>query len=133
MKKKTKKRVTDFVPKHNRMLGNHLTSLKKKRNNHKMGKRKSISTLKKPSSKKQPGLNKVFACPFCNREKAVQVTMLRKEGLGQLSCKVCGVNFQSRIDYLSESVDVYADWIDTCDATAKEITARGEEEEEDGY
>lgn len=33
---------------------------------------------------------------------------------------MCGQTFQTNINYLSAPVDVYADWIDACDAVAKQ-------------
>ncbi|MCJ1486602.1 hypothetical protein MMC06_006780 [Schaereria dolodes] len=46
--------------------------------------------------------------------------MDKKAGTGDLSCKVCGQQFQTGINFLSAAVDVYSDWIDACDAVAKE-------------
>ena len=72
----------------------------------------------------------------------------KKGGIGELSCKVCGQQFQSGINCklvlwdhgdvarsskphnltdLSAAVDVYADWVDACDQVAKE---NGEEPDE---
>jgi len=50
----------------------------------------------------------------------VSVSIEKKSGVGNLQCKVCGQTFQTNINYLSAPVDVYADWIDACDAVAKE-------------
>ncbi|CAI7671823.1 unnamed protein product [Penicillium pancosmium] len=61
-----------------------------------------------------------FACLFCNHENSVVVKLDKKLGLGDLSCKVCGQKFQTGINYLSAGVDVYSDWVDACDAVAKE-------------
>lgn len=44
----------------------------------------------------------------------------KKAGVGQLSCKVCNQQFQCAVNYLSMAVDVYSDWVDACDAVAKE-------------
>jgi len=38
--------------------------------------------------------------------------MSRPEQLGQLKCRVCNVQYQTRINYLNEPVDVYSEWID---------------------
>ena len=71
--------------------------------------------------------------------------MDKKTGTGELSCKRCGQKFQTRINCkflvdpilgyllgrerlgdsflsidLSAAVDVYADWIDACDAVAQD-------------
>jgi len=50
----------------------------------------------------------------------VSVKMDKKSGTGELSCKVCGQQFQTGINYLSAAVDVYSDWIDACERVAKE-------------
>ena len=88
----------------------------------------------------------IFPCLFCNHEKSVTVKIDKKGGVGNLSCKVCNQQFQcavnctltsppTRLDAeknensnadvaiptdLSAAVDVYADWVDACDAVAKE-------------
>ena len=41
--------------------------------------------------------------------------MDRKAQLGYLSCRVCQCNFQAPINYLSEPVDVYSDWVDAAE------------------
>lgn len=116
-----------------------------------MGKRKKAA--KKPQGKKRnEPLATTFPCLFCNHEKSVTVKLDKKSGVGQLSCKVCNQQFQCAVNYLSAAVDVYADWVDACDAVAKEhggepgsqgisqsrataavgrATARAEEEEEE--
>lgn len=53
----------------------------------------------------------------------MSVSIEKKSGVGNLQCKVCGQTFQTNINYLSAPVDVYADWIDACDAVAKEAAA----------
>ncbi|KAF2026656.1 Elf1-domain-containing protein [Setomelanomma holmii] len=85
------------------------------------GKRKSSSKPQGP--KKKEKLPTVFQCLFCNHEKSVSVSIEKKSGVGNLQCKVCGQTFQTNINYLSAPVDVYADWIDACDAVAKEAAA----------
>ncbi|PGH29564.1 hypothetical protein GX50_07678 [[Emmonsia] crescens] len=79
-----------------------------------MGKRKKSS--RKP---KEP-LPTTFSCLFCNHENCVIVKLDKKLGLGNLSCKICGQRFQTGINYLSAAVDVYSDWVDACDAVAKD-------------
>lgn len=83
-----------------------------------MGKRKK-SSRKPQGPKKQEPLAKVFTCLFCNHEKTVIVKIERKNGVGNLRCKVCGQSFQTSINYLTAPVDVYADWVDACDAVSK--------------
>ncbi|KAF1915331.1 transcription elongation factor Elf1 like-domain-containing protein [Ampelomyces quisqualis] len=86
-----------------------------------MGKRKSSSKPQGP--KKKDKLPTTFPCLFCNHENSVSVSIEKKSGVGNLQCKVCGQTFQTNINYLSAPVDVYADWIDACDAVAKEAAA----------
>ncbi|KAK2734474.1 hypothetical protein FQN55_002796 [Onygenales sp. PD_40] len=96
-----------------------------------MGKRKKSSRKPQGPKKKEP-LPTTFSCLFCNHENCVIVKLDKKLGLGNLSCKICGQRFQTGINYLSAAVDVYSDWIDACDAVAKDTagndldtTARG--------
>ncbi|KAI9747485.1 MAG: hypothetical protein M1835_002068 [Candelina submexicana] len=84
-----------------------------------MGKRKKAAKKPQGPKKKEP-LPTSFPCLFCNHEKSVTVKLEKKAGTGDLSCKVCGQSFQTGINYLSAAVDVYSDWIDACDAVAKE-------------
>lgn len=91
-----------------------------------------------------------FTCLFCNHEKAIQVKLDKKAGVGNLHCKVCGQRFQTGINYLSAAVDVYSDWIDACENVAQQAAADdkkfssyatsgpgaaagGDEEEDGGY
>jgi transcription elongation factor Elf1 len=92
----------------------------------------------------------VFPCLFCNHEKSVVVKLEKKNGVGQLNCKVCNQQYQCQVNCtprftfpisrllmqakeregqrgcadkktdLSAAVDVYADWVDACDHVAKE-------------
>jgi len=77
-----------------------------------MGKRKSS---KPPPTKQKPKLDATFNCPFCNSGKSVSAVMDRESEQGQISCSVCGANFRTPINTLSEPIDVYSDWIDACD------------------
>lgn len=69
----------------------------------------------------------------------------KKAGVGQLSCKTCNQQFQCAVNCklvpcsralsgtfadsaaldLSAAVDVYSDWVDACDAVAKEAEEGG--------
>ncbi|CDM28083.1 hypothetical protein DTO013E5_3991 [Penicillium roqueforti] len=84
-----------------------------------MGKRKKSSSKPQGPKKREP-LATTFSCLFCNHENSVVVKLDKKLGLGDLSCKVCGQKFQTGINYLSAPVDVYSDWVDACDAVAKD-------------
>ncbi|PYI10105.1 transcription elongation factor [Aspergillus sclerotiicarbonarius CBS 121057] len=91
-----------------------------------MGKRKKSSRQPAQPKKKEP-LPTTFACLFCNHENSIVVKLDKKLGLGNLSCKVCGQRFQTGINYLSAAVDVYSDWVDACDAVAKDTATKYEE------
>ncbi|KAL3425629.1 hypothetical protein PVAG01_02420 [Phlyctema vagabunda] len=106
-----------------------------------MGKRKAA---KKPQGKKKnEPLATTFSCLFCNHEKSVTVKIDKKGGVGQLACKVCDQKFQCGVNCeprmmppplnmlardvliglaadLSAAVDVYSEWVDACDAVAKD-------------
>ncbi|KAF7717870.1 Transcription elongation factor 1 family protein [Penicillium ucsense] len=84
-----------------------------------MGKRKKSSRTPQGPRKREP-LATTFPCLFCNHESSVIVKLDKKLGLGDLSCKMCGQKFQTGINYLSAAVDVYSDWVDACDAVAKD-------------
>lgn len=86
------------------------------------GKRKKSSRKPQGPKKREP-LATTFTCLFCNHEKAIQVKLDKKAGVGQLHCKVCGQRFQTGINYLSAAVDVYSDWIDACENVAQEAAA----------
>lgn len=95
-----------------------------------MGKRKSSA---KPQKKIKQVLETQFSCLFCNHEKSVICTLDRKNGLGELHCKICGQSFQTAINSLSQPVDIYSDWIDACEDLAEEAEVEdgGEAGEED--
>jgi len=65
---------------------------------------------------KKEALPTVFQCLFCNHEKSVTVKLDRKQGIGSLLCKVCGQTHQTNITFLDQAVDVYASWVDACEA-----------------
>lgn len=100
-----------------------------------MSKRKSSS--RKPTKKVKQVLDITFTCLFCNHERSVICTLDKKVGIGELHCKICGQNFQTRIHSLSKPVDVYSDWIDACEDLEEEAQLGdfvvGTKEEEDGY
>ncbi|KIW75503.1 hypothetical protein Z517_10244 [Fonsecaea pedrosoi CBS 271.37] len=93
-----------------------------------MGKRKKSSSKPQGPKKREP-LASTFTCLFCNHEKAIQVKLDKKAGVGNLHCKVCGQRFQTGINYLSAAVDVYSDWIDACEDVAKDAASREAEDD----
>ena len=81
-----------------------------------MGGKKSS---KKPVVRVKPKLATQFNCPFCSHANSVSVKMDRKGHVGSLKCRECHVVFEMRIDALQQPVDVYAEWIDQCEALNK--------------
>lgn len=79
-----------------------------------MGRRRS---KRKPPPKNKPvmPLDQLFNCPFCNHEKSCDVKMDRQRNIATIRCQVCVEDYQTSINYLSEAVDVYSDWIDACE------------------
>ncbi|KAK7902974.1 hypothetical protein LTR67_002620 [Exophiala xenobiotica] len=88
-----------------------------------MGKRKKSSRKPQGPKKREP-LATTFTCLFCNHERAIQIKLDKKAGVGNLHCKVCGQRFQTGINYLSAAVDVYSDWVDACENVAQEAAAQ---------
>ncbi|KAK0483646.1 Elf1-domain-containing protein [Armillaria novae-zelandiae] len=80
-----------------------------------MGKRKKSSRKPGPTRKKVP-LDVTFTCLFCHHDASVSVRMDRKEGIAQLICKVCDQRFQSKVNHLTEPIDIYSEWLDAADA-----------------
>ncbi|CAK9302409.1 unnamed protein product [Gordionus sp. m RMFG-2023] len=79
-----------------------------------MGRKKS---KRKPPQKQksiQP-LEKQFNCPFCNHEKSCDVKMDRGHNTASIMCRVCLEEFHDNINYLSEPLDVYCNWVDACE------------------
>ncbi|CAR29750.1 hypothetical protein ZYGR_0AD04340 [Zygosaccharomyces rouxii] len=91
-----------------------------------MGKRKKAT--RKPQRRLALKLDTKFNCLFCNHDKSVNCTLDKKNSIGSLQCKICGQSFQTRINGLSQPVDVYSDWFD---AVEEVNTGRGSESEED--
>lgn len=75
-----------------------------------MGKRKKSSRT--PVKRVIQKLDTKFNCLFCNHDKSVSCTLDKKNSIGTLSCKICGQSFQTRINSLSQPVDIYSDWFD---------------------
>ncbi|XP_019645797.1 transcription elongation factor 1 homolog isoform X1 [Branchiostoma floridae] len=80
-----------------------------------MGRRRK-SSKPPPKKKMTEPLQIVFPCPFCNHEKSCEVNLDRTRNVGTVTCRVCLEDFQTPINYLSEAVDVYSDWIDACES-----------------
>ncbi|TFK54863.1 Elf1-domain-containing protein [Heliocybe sulcata] len=84
-----------------------------------MGKRKKSSRKPTGPRKREP-LDSTFTCLFCHHDKSVTVRMDRKEGIAQLVCRVCDQRYQSKVNHLTEPIDIYSEWIDAADAAQRE-------------
>ncbi|PPQ93306.1 hypothetical protein CVT25_014435 [Psilocybe cyanescens] len=84
-----------------------------------MGKRKKSSRKPGPARQKVP-LDTTFTCLFCHHDKSVTVRLDRKEGVAQLVCRVCDQRYQSKVNHLTEPIDIYSEWIDAADAAQRE-------------
>ncbi|CAN0315311.1 unnamed protein product [Ectocarpus sp. 8 AP-2014] len=56
--------------------------------------------------------------------------MNKKEKTARLLCRMCDVNYEMTINYLTEPIDVYTDWIDECEAV-NAVDAAAEEHKDD--
>ena len=74
-----------------------------------MGKRKSRKVESKGPA---PKVDTIFDCPYCSRKSTVEVKIKKKEGYGQLWCRVCTVEFKAKLGPLTKEVDIYCEWID---------------------
>lgn len=91
-----------------------------------MGKRKK--STRTPAKKIVLKLDTKFNCLFCNHDQSVSCTLDKKNSIGSLQCKICGQSFQTRINGLSQPVDVYSDWFDA----VEEVNSGRGSESEDG-
>lgn len=92
-----------------------------------MGRRKK-STTKKVVKKQRRGVATQFKCPFCNHEESVEAKLDYENEVGSLECRVCGATYSSTINYLSEPIDVFSDWIDHCEEEEREANKASEDD-----
>ncbi|KAF9652869.1 Elf1-domain-containing protein [Thelephora ganbajun] len=88
-----------------------------------MGKRKK-SSRKPTGPKKKVPLDTTFTCLFCHHDNSVNIRVDRKEGVALLVCKVCDQRYQSKVNHLTEPIDIYSEWIDAADAAQNEAPPR---------
>lgn len=94
-----------------------------------MGKRKK--STRTPAKKLVLKLDTKFNCLFCNHDKSVSCTLDKKNSIGSLQCKICGQSFQTRINSLSQAVDVYSDWFDAVEEVNSGRGSESEDEDDD--
>ncbi|CAL1396997.1 unnamed protein product [Linum trigynum] len=81
-----------------------------------MGKRKSSSSKKLLAKKPKHAqkLEKVFNCPFCGYVDCVDCHLDNEIWIATLRCNRCGESYTTRMNRLTEPIDVFAEWIDEC-------------------
>ncbi|PWZ12552.1 Transcription elongation factor 1 [Zea mays] len=79
-----------------------------------MGKRKSRMTAK--PKQLAPKLETDFTCPFCSHPGSVQCGIFLKERrpFAVASCSICKESYATKAHALTEPIDVYSEWIDSC-------------------
>lgn len=78
-----------------------------------MGRRKSKAKVIK---KKRATVPKIFDCPFCNHAKCVECVLNMHKSIGTIKCRICDTKFQTSINFLTEPIDIFSEWIDECEA-----------------
>ena len=81
-----------------------------------MGKRKSRKAPPKRAMNKK--LSTQFNCPFCNHEKSVDVK-IGKDHTALLKCSKCAESYETQSNYLSEPIDIFAEWLDEIAAASE--------------
>jgi transcription elongation factor Elf1 len=91
-----------------------------------MGKRKSRTSKLMAEPKKKPKLDTDFTCPFCNHPRAVQCRIFLKgrRPFAVASCSVCKEAFYTVAHELTEPIDVYSEWIDSCEEANEGVAVR---------
>ncbi|CAL1397198.1 unnamed protein product [Linum trigynum] len=76
-----------------------------------MGKRKSSSSKKLLAKKPKHAqkLEKVFNCPFCGYVDCVDCRLDNEIWIATLRCNRCGESYTTRMNRLTEPVDVFAE------------------------
>jgi transcription elongation factor Elf1 len=79
-----------------------------------MGKRKSSKPVEK---RERPKLETIFPCPLCGGHNTVTCSFDRPKQLATVTCVECQSRYQvDDVTILDEPVDIYARWIDACEA-----------------
>lgn len=85
-----------------------------------MGRRKTIRHRRKLRTYSLPG---EFDCPFCNYNKCVEVFFRRRQGEGEIKCRVCNARYVTPLSPIMEKADLYCIWLDECHRVNQNITA----------
>lgn len=97
-----------------------------------MGKRRRAQ--KKIVTKKKQVVAKVFKCPVCSVENSVEAKLNFKENIGKLECKNCKKSYLTKINYLSEPIDLFSEWLDEIDRAEKaaQSSSYADDNDDDG-
>ena len=68
---------------------------------------------------------KSFKCPFCSHEGSCEVKLDKETEVGSIKCNICGESDQSKINMLSDPVDVYCAWVDALEEEKARAAAGG--------
>jgi transcription elongation factor Elf1 len=79
---------------------------------------------KRPEKKSKFSVPTVFDCPFCNHARTVDCKMDKAKNIATIRCRVCDAQYQSVINYLSEPIDIYSEWIDEAERTNADVGNR---------
>ena len=91
-----------------------------------MGRRKSKARVMKKAVATVPTS---FDCPFCNHAGTVECSMNKKKYVGIIKCRVCDTKYQTVINYLTEPIDIFSEWIDECENVNTREGAAAEEDD----
>eukprot|EP00834_Sanchytrium_tribonematis_P008325 NODE_943_length_2959_cov_0.532517.p2 type:complete len:152 gc:universal NODE_943_length_2959_cov_0.532517:893-438(-) len=96
-----------------------------------MAKKKST---RKPAKRIKLKLDTQFNCLNCNQENSVSVKMNRDKDIidprAVLMCRLCNITYSSKVNNLSQPVDVYHDWVDNFEKIQERMRKDRIEEED---
>ncbi|EEF42381.1 Transcription elongation factor, putative [Ricinus communis] len=82
-----------------------------------MARRRTKRAAKKPMRVEK--LATAFTCPFCNHPDSVTCDIDKKVWVGEAECHICTESFVTKINRLTEPIDIYSEWIDECERVNK--------------
>jgi transcription elongation factor Elf1 len=64
-----------------------------------------------------------FTCPFCNHPGA-DIFLKARRPFAVASCSVCKETYATKANALTEPIDVYSEWIDSCEEANEGVVIR---------
>ena len=92
-----------------------------------MAKKRQRKKMYRPPN---PRLQTSFNCPECGRKKVVEVKFNKRENVGYLRCRGCGIDFNTKLKKASTPIDVYYNWIDQRDEEKEKNYSESQKEKE---